>query len=369
MSGMNGNLVARAKGTENKMKLLFYGLGILPVELLFSECPRIGSREVDSWIPRHVVPEVFSGNHTLRLQPDGFHFHYGDNCRPLKFFMLPSSTNWHKDIQLKATDDIGLVLKALEPSNKELTLTSKNGWCILLEDQQPLRSPRAALFVVSGLEENKVFLHFERSARLSTLKFGNNEIEEHLPTHVFQPAEEKLEFIIEKGSTPQDLRMPRPQTRKQYSDRLIFTGDMLSKVLIFGHQYFCRHFLEKALRNNIPLCVLYGLFTLTIRISMERALKALVHRAWIETFYPEWNPNGRWKWFWKLLNYVPPVPFKKMMKYYLKLMLSVTLTLGMHSLSAAASLYWYAIYPKEELVALYLIIFFLRGLDWVFGIF
>lgn len=59
MSGMNGNSVSQSKGTDERMKLLFYGLGTLPVELLFSECARIGCCTVDSWIPREIVPERF----------------------------------------------------------------------------------------------------------------------------------------------------------------------------------------------------------------------------------------------------------------------------------------------------------------------
>ncbi len=37
MSGMNGNLVLQSGSTDERMRLLFYGLAIVPVELLFSE--------------------------------------------------------------------------------------------------------------------------------------------------------------------------------------------------------------------------------------------------------------------------------------------------------------------------------------------
>jgi len=368
MSGMNGNTVARAKGTENKMKLLFYGLGILPVELLFSECARIGCREVDSWIPKEVVLEMFSGEHSLRLGSDGFSFHHRDGRHRLKFYMLSSDTVWKEQVQLSVCDDEGLVVEVLEPSSEQLLVTSQNGWCILLEDNATCNPPRGARFVVSRLQENKVFLHFDRSIRLSKAEFDNQRIKGQLPSNAYRPANADQEFIIEKSTTPQDLRMPRPQTRKQYSDRLIATGNILSDAFIFGEQYFFKSFLDRVVVKSTALNIIYWIFPIVQRILIQRALKALIHRAWIETFYPEWNQNGRWKWFWRLLNYIPPIPFKTMLKYWYHVLLYISLSLRSYSIAASVTAYWYVFYPKEELVSIYLINFGFQGLGWLFGI-
>jgi len=74
MSGMNGNLASQSDSSDQKMKLLFYGLGTLPVELLFSGCARLGCCEMDSWIPREIVPETFSGKHAYDLVRKDSHF-------------------------------------------------------------------------------------------------------------------------------------------------------------------------------------------------------------------------------------------------------------------------------------------------------
>jgi hypothetical protein len=74
MSGMNGNFASQSDSSDQKMKLLFYGLGPLPVELLFSECARLGCCEMDSWIPREIIPETISGERVLRLVSEGFIF-------------------------------------------------------------------------------------------------------------------------------------------------------------------------------------------------------------------------------------------------------------------------------------------------------
>jgi hypothetical protein len=368
MSGMNGNTVARAKGTENKMKLLFYGLGILPIELLFSECARISYRQVDSWIPKEVVPETFSGDHSLRLGSNGFSFHHRDGSHRLKFFMLPSSTIWQEDVQISVLDDEGLVIKGPETSDEEPPITPENGWCILLEDDTTCNSPRGARFIVNRLQEKTVFLHFDCSIRLSKVNLSSQRTEGQLPNNVYRPANADREFIIERSDTPQDLRMPRPQTQEQYSDRIIVTGNILSDALIYSEQYFFKSFLDGVVSKSTLLLIIYGGFVLVQRELMERALKTLTHRAWIETFYPDWNPNGRWKWFWKLLNYVPPVPFKTMMKYWCMLLLSVSLSFELYSAAASVTMYWYVVYPKEELASIYLISFAIQGLSWLFGV-
>jgi hypothetical protein len=74
---------------------------------------------------------------------------------------------------------------------------------------------------------------------------------------------------------------------------------------------------------------------------VERALHAFVHRAWFETYSPTWSPNGPWKWFWKLSNYEPPIPFMTMMKYVCQFTFFVSLVVDYYTGVASITLYWF----------------------------
>ena len=361
MSGMNGNLASQSDSSDQKMKLLFYGLGTFPVELLFSECERFGCCEVDSWIPREVFPETFSGEHVLRLTPEGFTFHHQKGDKPLKFFLISRSVVWQDQLLLSISDrpedeEKRYVVKAATSSTAQHPASSTNGWCILLEDDAT--DPRAARFIISRRNGNKTFLHFDCPLRLTRV-YGNNPETTGQPPRYIQciarPADSQEEFIIEKSSTPQSLSMPRPQNPEQYGDRLI----PIHQALFFGAGYLERTLLRRLLGDMIDknwlVIGIYGAFTFMQLEWVERALHAFVHRAWLETYSPTWNPNGPWKWFWKLSNYEPPIPFMTMMKYYCQLMFSLCVLTGFYSGLVQITLYWFMCFPKEELLGMYVI--------------
>ncbi|KAF2807468.1 uncharacterized protein BDZ99DRAFT_523081 [Mytilinidion resinicola] len=323
MSGMNGNSVSQCKSTNEIMKLLFYGLETLPVELLFSECAKIGGCTVDSWIPREVVPERFSGKYTLQLGPEGFTFCQSEDSRRLRFFLISSLTVWQDQMLLclasnRRDTTTKYLVKALTPSAEQVLATSENGWCVLVEDESP--NPRGARLVISRISGNKVFFHFDHPLRLSNSDTDSSAITEQLLHNacVAQLADLGQEFIIEKSSTPQSLGLSRPQNPKQYSDRL----DVISQALCWGINYWERYMIKRCLSDaaakNIIFLMAYGIFSYKQRQWVNRALHAFVHHAWVQTFHPTWSPNGRWKWFWKLSNYEPPIPFRTMMKYCCK---------------------------------------------------
>jgi hypothetical protein len=245
MSGMNGNLVSQSDSSDQKMKLLFYGLGTLPVELLFSECARLACCEMDSWIPREIVPETFSGEHVLRLGSEGFTFHQQKGDKPLKFFLISRSVVWQDQVLLSVSDRLEnaercYVVKAATSSTGQSSASSKNGWCILFENN--LSNPRAARFMISRRNRNKMFLHFDCPLRLSRRYDDTPETTVQLPSYtcIARPADSQEEFIIEKSSTPQSLGMPRPQNPELYSDRL----DVISQAVFFGLGYVERYFMR-----------------------------------------------------------------------------------------------------------------------------
>ncbi|GAB1312687.1 hypothetical protein MFIFM68171_02897 [Madurella fahalii] len=143
----------------------------------------------------------------------------------------------------------------------ELVLLSENEdgasrtryMCILLEDDA--RNPRGARFVISRIDSNKTFLHFDCPLKLIKRAADKDEDEadgqqqqqRSYYVHVARLADAGQEFIIEKIPTPQDLRIPRPQNRKQYSDRLIVTADMLIWALSTLMKYYCKYIISLAI--------------------------------------------------------------------------------------------------------------------------
>jgi hypothetical protein len=360
MSGMNGNLASQSDSSDQKMKLLFYGLGTFPVELFFSECERFGCCEVDSWIPREVFPETFFGEHVLRLTPEGFNFHDQKGDKPLKFFLISRSVVWQDQLLLSISDrpedeEKRYVVKVATSSTAQYPASSKNGWCILLEDDST--DPRAARFIISRRNGNKAFLHFDCPLRLTRVYGDNPEATGQPPSYtcIARPADSQEGFIIEKSSTPQSLNMPRPQNPEQYDDRLI----VIHQALFFGAGYLERTLLRRLLGDMIDknwlVIGIYGAFTFMQREWVEQALHAFVHRAWLETYSPTWNPNGPWKWFWKLSNYEPPIPFMTMMKFYCNVMFTLCMMTGFYSGLVQITLYWFVCFPKDELLGMYVI--------------
>jgi hypothetical protein len=171
--------------------------------------------------------------------------------------------------------------------------------------------------MISRRNGNKVFLHFDCPLRLSGRDDDTPETAEQLPSYtcIARAADSQEEFIIEKSSTPQSLSMSRPQNPEQYSDRLFVISGALYLGLGYVQLYFMRWFLGDMVDKSWLVLIPYSVLIFMQRGWVDRALHAFVHRAWFETYSPTWSPNGPWKWFWKLSNYEPPIPFMTMTKY------------------------------------------------------
>lgn len=255
--------------------------------------------------------------------------------------------------------------KSPTSSTKQSLATSKNGWCVLVEDKIP--DPRGARFVISRINGNKVFLHFDCPLRLSSSDTDNPGITEQLLSYVCvaQPADSQREFIIETSSTPQSLGMSRPQNPEQYSDRLIVISDALWLGLSYSERYFMKRLLDDMVSKSTFFLIAWGLFSYMQHQWVEQALHAFVHHAWVETYQPTWSPNGRWKWFWKLSNYEPPIPFKTMMKYWCQFVFFLSLLTNNYSGMLIVTLYWYPLYPRKELANMYVTALGLKSLSWL----
>lgn len=379
MSGMNGNVISQFADSDQKMKLLVYSLGELPIELLFSECPRMGCRQTDSWIPLEVVPESFLGEYVLKLSRDGFSFHRKKASQaPLQLYNVSRSVVWHRVGQtvLTVSDRPGdeerryLVKAVPNTTESQQTLISQKGWLILFEEHSI--DPRAARFIISRIIGNKVFLHFDSPMQLVRIYDDSPESKtiDQASSHncIARRADSAEEFIIERSPpTPESLSLARPQNPAQYSDRI----DVVVQLVYFGLGYLERWILRRIFgdENNIgwPISVTFCLFKTIQMTWIERVLHTVTHRAWLKTYSPTWKPTGVWKWFWKISNYEPPIPFMTINKFICQVVFNVSFIYGHWHGVVMVSLYWVVPYPKEELFSMYVISFLGRALLWCFS--
>ena len=65
--------------------------------------------------------------------------------------------------------------------------------------------------------------------------------------------------------------------------------------------------------------------------------------------------EGRWKLFWKVSNWEPPVPFTTIMKWFCRVMFSLYITTGMWTGVGIITCYWMPLYDRQELLGMYVI--------------
>jgi len=362
MSGMNGNLVAQSGGSGDKMKLLIYGLGTIPIELLFSDCARLGRCGTDSWIPLEVAPETFLGNHVLRLGAAGFTFHQEKGGENLNFYSVSRSAVWRDEVLLymcgrPEDEERRYIAKAVVSQTAQGSSSAgKNGWCILFDTWT---DRRAARFMISRRSGNKVFLHFDCPLRLTEVLEGDSEPAKQLPDHmcIARRADSSDVFIIERSPTSEFLSMARPQNPSQYSDRLL----AVIQYLYFGLGYIERRALiwyfgeDSGSTSNWWIKIPHLIFCFLRLRWIEQGLDSFAHRAWLLTYSPTWTPSGPWNWFWKVSNYEPPVPFMTINRWFCKLVFLFSLLVEFYQGVATVTLYWVMVYPTEELVGMYVI--------------
>lgn len=378
MSGLNGNLIAQSDSSEEKMKLLVYSLGNIPVELLFTECSRLGNPcEIDSWIPTEVAPVSFEGNHTLRLDGAGFNFHSSKNDDPLKFYFVSRSATWESDVLLNISDEPDeeeqrYIVRPNSKSSGKLPPNCRNGWCILLEGTWPVTGLRGARFAVVDRVGNKVFLNFDCTLSLSAANEDDAGHSASLSSYIGRPADSSRRFVLKRSEVnPESLSMARPQNPRQYSDRLI----VVEQFLYFGLGFLERRVLEHFFGDLDPIIgdhwitvgIPYMIYNLKKHHWIEVALRAIVHRAWLATYSPDWDPNGPWRWFWKVFNFEPWIPFSEINKILCRLLFTLYMASGFWAGVGQITIYWSVVYPVNELIGMYIICFVVQGLARLFA--
>ncbi|KAH8722798.1 hypothetical protein GQ44DRAFT_346051 [Phaeosphaeriaceae sp. PMI808] len=355
MSCMNGNFVSHLKSTDERMKLLFYGLGTVPVELLFSDCARIGCCNVDAWIPKEIVPEHFQGKHTLKLASDGFIFQQQEDSELAKFFLFPMKTEICEFMAVSlpgVSKDLmtEYLVTALRRGGEEPPVTSQSGWCILLDVKTDILNidttiSRGARFIITRTIGKKFYLHFDCPIRLV-----KTQVPRLTTTLTAQRPGPQAKFVIEKSTTPQILGISRPQNPKQILVRI-----MAMVGIIHGFvTSFEKPFLEPYVNMILPTTLLRVTFRVVLSHYEIRWIKQLLmaigHHAWFATYQPTWRANGRWRPFWYLFNYAPPIPFSTLMKYFCQAVLVLLLKKEVYSGACIIAGYWLQFYPFRELV-------------------
>ncbi|KAI9766766.1 MAG: hypothetical protein M1839_004770 [Geoglossum umbratile] len=362
MSCMNANAISQSKTIDARMKQLFYGLESLPTELLFSDCARLGQCTVDAWIPREIAPECFEGKHTLKLGSAGFTFKTRKGAQALKFYLLSSAHRSDRFRLLlpdqKDAKSLKYNVEALQRSNDEQPAAPTSVWCIVVDNEQPKRGAR---FVVNRVVGNKYFLHFDCPLRLTEIDDSKSPRDaQQDPKHECGAVSLNGDFIIECSYEPQDLSISRPQNPEQYSDRLIVIGQAICGTIHLGERYLIRAIWGDENSMSTLFYIFYGLYSFKRRRWVGKALNAFVHRAWMATYQPDWDPNGPWKWFWKLSNWEPPIPFRTLMKWCCSFGFFLSFETKSWSGVAMVTLYWLPLFPKQELMNMYVTAMFTK---------
>lgn len=162
---------------------------------------------------------------------------------------------------------------------------------------------------------NKCFLHFDCPLHLTEIDDSKSPSDaQQDQKHDCGAVSLNGDFIIERIYEPQDSSASRPQNSKQYSDRLIVIGQAIGGTINLGECYLIRAIWGDENSMSTLFYIFYSLYDFKKLQLVERALNAFVHRAWMATYQPDWDPNGPWKWFWKLSNWEPRIPIRTLMK-------------------------------------------------------
>ena len=344
------------------MRLLIYALGSVPVELLYSDCNRIGARivKVDGWIPREVVTERFSGEHLLHLGPAGFTFQRRQESTPYEFiFLAPSCPrtgryslfHWDEDARECTHHRVEVLSKTQDRS----TFRSNTRMCILIDRSLGEDRLRGAQFVLTRIDHEKVFIHYVHSIKLSrTDEKYSSSARQANPRDTFfgKSAGPQLEFILER-SFPQMVDLPRPQNPEQYTARLDLLKFNAVPLIQYPISYYSWNFWSWILPSTK---LAFAVLLLEMSLSqwlLIWTLNSIGHRAWTTTYGASWTPEGPWKWFWKYMNFHSPISQKTYAKTGSAISFVVCVLTDNYSGMMAIAIYWLVLYERKELGVLY----------------
>ena len=364
MSSLNANAISQNETIDTRMKQLFYSLESFPTELLFSDCARLGSCTVDAWIPREVAPESFMGEHTLKLGSAGFTFKTEKGAGALLFFLLSSERQLNR-FQLLLREhrsaDVKYIrynVEALQRSNDKQPAAPTGLLCTVIDNGPPARGAR---LVVNRVVGHKYFLHFDCPLRLTKIDESNNPSDtQQDPKRECDAVNLTGEFIIERNYEPQELTISRPQNPEQFPDRLTFIGLVIWEIIGLGDRYLTIAIWSDESITLVLIC--YCFYCYMKKRWVNKALNAFMYQAWMATYQPDWNPHGPWKWFWKLLNWEPPMLFVTLTKF-----LSACIAIHYWVTKdwtgvATVTLYWDSLHLGVDLVSMYVMVILIKVL-------
>lgn len=264
---------------------------------------------MDAWIPREIAPQRFTGKHILKLGSAGFIFETRNGAQALKFYLLlsvrPSDRFRLLILNQKGTKKLKYDVKALQRSNNEQIAAPAAVWCIVVDDES---TEQGARFVINRIIGNKYFLHFDCPLRLTEVDGSKNPSDaKQNPKHEYGAVRLHGDFIIERNHEPQDLSISRRQNPQQYWDRTILIGDTICNIMFIGERYLIRAIWGDENSMSTLFYIFWTLYNYKKIGWAEEAVNSFVHRAWMATYRPDWDPNGPWKWFWKLSNLKAPI--------------------------------------------------------------
>ena len=352
------------------MRLFIYALGSVPVELLYTDCTRIGgdATQVDGWIPNEVAAENLSGEHLLQLGKEGFIFERSQGSPPYEFFLLhppyPRTTRFSLSSQDKRTNNRPVfVVEALGTKTHQAAIGCEAKEYILINRVLGPTQLRGAHFQVTRTENEKIFLRYLGSLRLwesDGIPLSSAASCNPGDTFFITPAAPQQRFILERSFSTLASSVPRPQMPEQYQPRvdfLIFNIYPLIDQYVNSHTWVLWNRLFKtdgiALTTS-PLAVLASLLEACLRRwILHRVLYSMTFRAWIATYEQSWTPHGRWKWLWAYMNFQSPVSFKTYAKASATVSFVVCVLTANHAGMMAVSLYWLQFYERKQLGQLY----------------
>ena len=364
LSGLNANYISRIWDTDERMRLFIYALGSVPVELLYSNCGRIGGDaiQVDGWIPCEVAAEKFSGEHLLHLGQEGFTFRRSEDSPPYEFFLLtppyPRTARFSISCHDKRTEEkMDFRVEALSTRTHKSPTRSEGKVYILIDRYLRPNHPRGAQFLVTRIDNEKVFLQYIRPLRLwktNDIQLSST-MEENLEDRCFiLPAAPQQKFILERSSSPQASGFPRPQNPDQYFPRLDVIIFNVCPAIQLYISSFTWVLWNRLFKNGKIATAAFLLEASSYPWLFEWALRSMSHRAWIATYGRSWTPHGPWKWFWRCMNFQSPISYKAYAKALATFSFIACVLTNNYWGMLSVSIYWLPLFERKQLGLLYL---------------
>ena len=342
------------------MRVLIYALGHVPLELLFSDCERLGGGAIqtDGWIPSEVVRQEFLGEQFLQLESEGFTFHCKDKSYACEFFLFSSRSTWLSRFYLDcyekgSKEKLKFQAEALsrEPDHDSSTPTqTQTDGCMLIDQSPGPDNVRGAQFLVTRIDNDKVFLKYVCPLRLRRIEDTSSDPgrDNSLETLNIIRSTPQLKFVLERSSRKVDID-PRPQNPEQYHNRIDF---FIGWVIPWFNKIISpfTFMLWQKVFPNTWLAVLAASTEGYIRLLLiERALHWLCYRWWVSTYSQTWTIKGPWRWLERYMNFAGPISVKTAGKAVSTVAFVLCVLTNQFAGLMSVTLYWLMLFDRKML--------------------